>query len=56
MFGLSRRFAGRVASIQRKVTSQSRRQAAAAGRTSFFDLSRRLNDARREVARGRKGR
>ena len=53
MFGFSSsRLAGRVSSIQRKVTVRKR----AAGRSSFLDLSKRLTDARRQVAQGRKGR
>ena len=54
MFGFSsNRLAGRVSAIQRKVTGARQRTP---GRASFTDLSKRLTDARRQVAQGRKGR
>jgi len=46
MNGLSNRFAMRVSSIQRKVTVRAGRS----GKTSFGDLSARLNKARKQVA------
>jgi hypothetical protein len=53
MFGFSsNRLAVRVSAIQRKVTARQRTP----GRASFTDLSKRLTDARRQVAQGRKGR
>ena len=53
MFGFSsNRLAGRVSAIQRKVVVRHRTP----GRASFTELSKRLTDARRQVAQGRKGR
>ena len=53
MFNLSNVLANRVSAIQRKATRHGRRRP---GRASFLDLSQRLNQARRQVAQGRKGR
>jgi hypothetical protein len=52
MFGLDSKVAGRIFSIQRKVSVAKRRP----GRFSFSDMSKRLTEARRQVAQGRKGR
>ena len=52
MPGLNKRFALRVSSIQRKVTSR----AARSGKTSFGDLSAKLSHARRQVAHARRAR
>ena len=47
MTGLSNRFAVRVTSIQRKVSVQARRQ----GGSTFKQMSSKLSNARKQVAR-----